>query len=156
VKGTAPRAVLLIAAVTLLVAPHATAQTAVPQGVWLIEKKAAVQIYDCSGLMCGQIVWLYKPLDPQGQLDRDKFNPDPTLRQRKLCGLTLLWNLRPAGANRWKDGWFYNPDDGHIYRVTAQLKSDDVLVARVYEGIPLFGETKTLVRVPHGATAGWC
>ena len=147
---------LLIAAMSLAAPPRATAQTAVPEGVWLIEKKAAVQIYDCNGLMCGKIVWLSKPLNALGQLDRDKHNPDPALRQRQLCGLTTLWNLRPAGRNLWKDGWFYNPDDGHTYRVSAQLKSDDVMVARIYKGIALFGQTRTLARIPHAATAGWC
>ncbi len=137
-------------------APGAVAQPAVPDGVWLIDKKAAVQIYDCTGLMCGRILWLYKPLNALGQLDRDKHNPDPSMRDRELCGLTMLWNLHPDGANRWKDGWFYNPDDGGTYRVSAQLKSDDVLVARIYQGIPLFGKTKILQRVAHGVSAGWC
>jgi uncharacterized protein (DUF2147 family) len=152
--GRTLHAALFVAA--LFAAPRAAAQAAVPEGVWLIDRKAAVQIYDCAGLMCGRILWLYKPLNALGQLDRDKHNPDPALRQRELCGLTMLWNLRPAGLNRWKDGWFYNPDDGTTYRVTAQLKSDDVLVARIYLGIPLFGQTKTLARVPHGASKGWC
>lgn len=146
----------MLVAATISFAPHAMAQAAVPQGVWLIDKKAAVQIFDCNGLVCGQIAWLYKPRNALGQLDRDKHNPDPALRQRQLCGLTMLRNLHQAGLNRWKDGWFYNPDDGETYRVSAQLKSDDVMVAHIYAGIPLFGQDKTLVRVPHGASAGWC
>jgi uncharacterized protein (DUF2147 family) len=146
------RVALLVAA---LAAPGA-ARPAVPQGVWLVDGKAAVQIYDCTGLMCGRILWLRVPRNALGQLDRDKHNPDPALRRRQLCGLTMLWNLHPDGANRWKDGWFYNPDDGGNYRESAQLKTDDVIVARIYQGIPLFGKTKTLERVPHGVTAGWC
>jgi uncharacterized protein (DUF2147 family) len=147
---------LLIAVTSLLAASRVTAQTVVPQGVWLIDQKAAVQIYDCDGLLCGRILWLLVPRNSLGQLDRDYHNPVPELRQRQLCGLTMLWNLRPAGPNRWKDGWFYNPDDGGTYRVSAQLKSADVLLARIYVGIPLFGQTKTLVRVPHGVSRGWC
>jgi uncharacterized protein (DUF2147 family) len=147
---------VLIAAFTLLAATRAAAEAAIPQGVWLIDGKAAVQIYGCAGLMCGRILWLNVPRNALGQLDRDKHNPDPALRKRQLCGLTMLWNLHPAGLNRWKDGWFYNPDDGRAYRVSAQLKSDDVIVARIYVGTPLFGQTKTLVRVPHGVSAGWC
>ncbi len=68
----------------------------------------------------------------------------------------MLWNLHPVGPDRWREGWFYNPDDGKTYRVSARLKSDDVMVARIYVGIPLFGQTKTLVRVPQGVTEGWC
>ena len=147
----------LMAAFVCLAAPLARGQAAaIPNGVWLIDGKAAVQIYDCAALMCGRILWLRVPRNALGQLDRDKYNPDPALRQRELCGVTMLWNLHPAGVNRWKDGWFYNPDDGKTYRVSAQLKSDDVILARIYVAIPLLGKNKTLVRVPHGVTNGWC
>ncbi len=115
-----------------------------------------MQIYDCTGLMCGRIIWLKVPRNSVGQLDRDKRNPDPALRQRQLCGLTMLRDLRPAGAGRWGDGWFYNLDDGKTYRVSAQLVSDNVITARIYVGVPLLGQTRTLVRVPHGVSAGWC
>lgn len=129
---------------------------AVPQGEWLMDGRVAVQIFECEGLMCGRIIWLRIPRNAQGELDRDKKNPVPALQQRKLCGLTILWGLRPTGSNRWVDGWFYNPDDGKTYSVTAQLKSDDVIMARIYAGVPLFGKSKTLARVPHGVSDGWC
>jgi uncharacterized protein (DUF2147 family) len=106
--------------------------------------------------MCGRIRWLKVPRDPQGQLDHDKKNPNPALQGRRLCGLTILWNLRPDGPDHWGGGWFYNPDDGKTYRVTAQLKSNDEIVARIYLGTPLLGKTKVLARVPHGPSAGWC
>jgi len=147
---------VLALAIMFFAAPNLMAAVAVPQGVWLLEQKAAVQIYDCDGLMCGRILWLAVPRDPQGELDLDKYNPDLGLRQRKLCGLTIISSLEPDGANRWKNGSFYNPDDGKTYRVTAQLKSDDVMVVRIYLLLPLFGKTKTLVRVRHGITEGWC
>lgn len=120
-----------------------------------MDGRVVVQIFDCASKMCGRILWLKVPRDPQGELDQDKKNPDPRLRNRLLCGLTILWNLQPDGADRWEDGWFYNPDDGKTYRATAQLKSKDVMIARIYLGIPLFGETRTLGRVPRG-TSGWC
>jgi uncharacterized protein (DUF2147 family) len=147
---------VLAALVTLFAAIPAAAQPAVPEGVWRIDGKAAVQIYDCAGLMCGRVVWLLAPRNALGELDRDLRNPDPALRQRQLCGLTMLSNLRPAGAGHWSDGWFYNPHDGKTYRVSAQLASDNLITARIYTGVPMMGQTKTLVRVPHGASAGWC
>jgi uncharacterized protein (DUF2147 family) len=150
------RAVLLAGMASFLAAPPAAAEDAIPQGVWLIDQKAAVEIFDCSGLMCGRILWLIEPRNPEGQLDRDKHNPDLALRQRELCGLTILWNLHPAGPNRWRDGWFYNPDDGKTYRVSAELKSDDLIAARIYVGFPILGQTKTLARVPKGTSQGWC
>jgi uncharacterized protein (DUF2147 family) len=144
------------AALGLVVAPAALSQPGVPEGVWLMDGRVAVQIFACQSLMCGRVIWLRVPRDPQGLLDRDKHNPDPALRSRKLCGLTILRGLRPKGVDRWQDGTFYNPDDGKTYRVTAQLKSADVMVARIYEGLPIFGKTKTLARVAHDTTEGWC
>ena len=136
--------------------PRALAAAAVPLGVWLMGTKVAVQIFDCSGMLCGRIIWLKAPLDPEGLLRRDKLNPDPALRERQICGPTIIWDLRPNGDNSWEGGWFYNPDDGKTYRVNMGLKSPDVISARIYLGIPLFGETRTLVRVPMGTSAGWC
>jgi uncharacterized protein (DUF2147 family) len=149
------RAVLLAAALFLLVTPP-IALADIPQGDWLLDGRVVVEIFDCGNKMCGRILWLKVPRDPQGQLDRDKNNPIPTLRNRQLCGLTILWNLQSTGPDRWEGGWFYNPDDGITYRVAAQLRSSDTIVARIYLGTPLFGETKTLTRVPHETSAGWC
>jgi uncharacterized protein (DUF2147 family) len=124
--------------------------------VWFVEPDSALQIFDCGGLLCGSVVWLRNVRDPTGQIQRDKENPHPALRQRLLCGLTVLWGLRPSGAGKWTSGWFYNPDDGNTYRITAELRSPDTIVARIYLGIPLFGKTRTLRRVPRLDTEGWC
>lgn len=158
VRGSRARlsVALLVAAIAFLCPLQVMSEPAVPQGVWLMDGRVAVQIFDCESLMCGRVVWLEVPRDLQGVLDRDKKNPDPALRQRKLCGLTVLWGLHPVGTDRWRDGWFYNPDDGVTYRVKAQLKSADVLVARVYVALPILGKTKTLVRVTHDTSEGWC
>ena len=121
-----------------------------------MDGEVAVQIYDCTGLLCGRIVWLKKPRNLAGQLKQDKKNPDPSVRHKELCGLTILKGLEPDGPGRWKGGSFYNPDDGKPYSVTAELKSADVIIARVYRGIPFFGKTKTLTRVPHLSSDGWC
>jgi hypothetical protein len=56
--------------------------------------------------LCGRILWLETPRDPQGRLDRYKNNPDPALRQHRLCGLTIFWGLHSIGPDRWEDGWF--------------------------------------------------
>jgi uncharacterized protein (DUF2147 family) len=136
--------------------PRTTASTVGPEGVWLLDGKAAVQIFGCGDLLCGRILWLQTPRDPQGQLKKDRDNPDPAQQQRGLCGLTILWGLRSTGPGHWGDGWFYNPDDGKTYDVSMELRSADQLVARIYLGMPFFGETKTLLRVPHGTSDGWC
>ena len=78
----------------------------------------------------------------QGQLKRDMKNPDPALRQRELCGLTVLWGLRSSGPNHWDDGWFYYPTSGTTYNIKMELTSSDALVARFYQGTSFVGETE--------------
>ncbi len=150
------RRLLLIAALIVAAAPSTSLSASIPQGVWLMDGKVAVQIFHCGNKMCGRILWLLVPRNPEGQLQRDKKNPDAALRSRPLCGLTILWNLQSTGPDSWGDGWFYNPDDGRTYNVSAKLDSTDVMIARIYVGFPFFGKTKTLVRVPRGISAGWC
>jgi len=156
VFGGLGRIVLFVTIIGFLVVPQAVPWADVPQGTWLIDGRAVLQIADCDGLACGRIVWLLKWQGSPGQLRRDEFNPDPALRQRELCGLTVLWGLHPVGPDRLEGGWFYDPDGGKTYRVSAQIKSADVLIVRIYLGIPFFGRTKTLLRVPHGTSEGWC
>ena len=67
-----------------------------PRGRGLSTDAAAVQIFDCSGQLCGRIIWLRKARDTAGRLARDDKNPDPVFRQRPLCGLTILQGLQPA------------------------------------------------------------
>jgi uncharacterized protein (DUF2147 family) len=148
--------VLLLISTMAGIAHTHTASAEVPEGVWLIKGEAAVQIFDCNGLLCGRILWLQAPHDSQGQLKRDKRNPDSALRQRELCGLTVIRGLRSTGPNHWDDGWFYYPDSGQTYNVKMELTSSDALVARFYLGASVLGETKTLSRVLHGTSEGWC
>jgi uncharacterized protein (DUF2147 family) len=147
---------LLLLATGAGIAAAGTALAGVPQGIWLVDGEAAIAIFDCNGLLCGRISWLQIPNDLRGQLKRDKRNPNPTLQQRQLCGLTVIGKLRSTGPNHWDDGWFYNPDSGKSYDVKLELTSSDALVARFYQGTPMVGETKTLTRVPHGTSEGWC
>jgi len=67
-----------------------------------------------------------------------------------------VWLMGTKVANRWEEGWFYNPDDGHTYSVSMELKSADLIVARIYSMFPIFGETRTLTRIPQATSEGWC
>jgi uncharacterized protein (DUF2147 family) len=149
-------AALLVIALASFAVPGTAVSAIVPEGAWFIDGAAAVQIFDCSGQLCGRIIWLRTARDTAGRLVRDNKNPEPASRQRPLCGLTILHGLQPAGLDHWNSGSLYNPHDGQTYRVSAELRSADVFVARIYLGVPLFGETKTLLRVPRFRSEGWC
>jgi hypothetical protein len=47
----AKRTALLLATLLALVAPGSMASAAVPQGVWMVDGKAALQIYDCCAVL---------------------------------------------------------------------------------------------------------
>ena len=81
-------------------------------------------------------------------------NPDPAERQRQVCGPTIIWNAHPTGPNRWEGRGFYNPDDGNTYRASIELKPADLIIARIYLVLPIFGETRPLIRVPQGTSEG--
>src|SRR5215469_4377226 len=104
----------------------------------------------------GRIVWLLRPRTPAGQPDLDTLNPEPSLRRRHLCGLTIIWGLQPGAPGHWTGGWLYDPKDGVTYDVTAELTSPTTISARVYRGVPLFGRTETLVRDPQLSFDGRC
>ena len=138
-----------ISAGLLLIVIHSfPASSQVPEGTWLLANKIAIQVFDCSGLLCGRIVWLLRPRLPDGQPDLDHHNPDPALQQRPLCGLTIIWGLQPDGPSQWSSGSLYDPEDGATYDVTAELTDPNTISARVYRGTPLLGRTEILIRDP--------
>lgn len=128
-------------------------------GIWMIEDEVAIDVADCGGAsLCGRIVWLRDARDDAGRPKRDEKNPDAALRDRPLCGLMVLEGLLPVPdePGKWDAGSFYDPRNGRGYGLLATLVSPDVLVARVYIGMPFFGLNQTLRRVPRAEGDGWC
>src|ERR1700719_5115443 len=71
--------------------PRTVASAGIPEGVWLIDNEAAVQIFDCRNLLCGRISWLSIPRDPQSRLDRGKKKKKQTQRSRgERCACVLF------------------------------------------------------------------
>jgi uncharacterized protein (DUF2147 family) len=129
------------------------------QGVWMIEDEVALAIAPCGGdALCGRIVWLRTPRDDAGRPMRDAMNPDAALRDRPLCGVTVLDGLLPVPdePGRWNAGSFYDPRDGRGYGLVATRVSADVLLARVYIGMPFLGVNQTLLRIERASGEGWC
>ena len=152
-------AVAAAAALLLAAGPGLAAPSADPQGVWMIEDEVALAVARCgAGALCGRVVWLRTPRDEAGRPKRDAMNPDAALRDRPLCGLTVLDGLLPVPGKpgRWDAGSFYDPRTGRGYGLTATLTSADVLVARVYVGMPFLGKNQTLLRVRRASGEGWC
>ena len=145
-----------VAAVISCIATTPALPEGIFDGAWMIPADFAVQLSDCGQSLCGSLVWLERARDATGAPVRDKNNPDPARRANTLCGTRVVWALRAQASNQWANGYIYSPDDGNTYRVKAELRSDGTFVARIYRGIPMFGEDRTLVHVPRLNSEGWC
>jgi uncharacterized protein (DUF2147 family) len=90
-----------------------------PAGMWLTENgRSRVRVAACGAALCGTVVWLAEPEDPQtGKPKLDKNNADATKRTRPLVGVAILLGAKPAGPNKWT-GQVYNAEDGKTYNGT--------------------------------------
>jgi|SRR4051812_44228047 uncharacterized protein (DUF2147 family) len=148
IKTTLPAIVSLSC---LLAAGALAAEEPRPQGDWLTEDGGGVvEIFDCGALLCGRIVWQKSPLRADGSTDIDDRNPDPALRQRPICGLQIIGELRQSDPTTWSEGWIYDPDTGRTYHVKLTMEGPDALRLRGYIGIPLLGESQLWHHAPAG------
>ena len=139
--GARPR---LRRALLLVACAGALAQGADVSGAWTTEHgDAKIRIAACGPSLCGTIVWLAQPVDPDGRAKTDVNNPDAAKRARPLVGLTILTGLTPSGQT-WR-GVIYNADDGREYDVSLRLLDDRHAGVRgcVLGGLFCGGETWT-------------
>jgi len=87
-----------------------------PSGTWLTENgRSRIRIADCGGALCGTIVWLKEPNDPDtGKPKVDKNNTDASKRGRPLIGVPIVLSMKPNGSSKWS-GQVYNAEDGKTY-----------------------------------------
>jgi uncharacterized protein (DUF2147 family) len=90
-----------------------------PVGTWRTEgDRSRVRIAACGAGLCGTVVSLKEPDDPQtGKPKLDKFNADTGKRSRPLIGVAILLNAKPSGPGKWV-GQVYNAEDGKVYNGT--------------------------------------
>lgn len=108
---------IMIALVTFSMQLIAPAYAADPLGTWYTEgNESQVRIAKCGDALCGALVWLKVPNDPQtGKPKTDKENSDAAKRNRPLLGVEIVLGMKPDGTpNQWK-GQVYNAKDGNTY-----------------------------------------
>jgi uncharacterized protein (DUF2147 family) len=110
------RTIAFVAASAFALTLAASAHAAEPFGTWLTgDKKGKIKIVNCGGALCGTLVWVAEPLDPETNAPKtDKNNSDASLRSRPLIGIPIVLSMAPAGADKW-EGKVYNSRDGGIY-----------------------------------------
>ena len=122
------RRILLAAAAILVLAGAESARAAEPLGNWMTQTGTSrIRIADCGGALCGTIVWLKEPTDPDtGKPKTDKNNSDTTKRSRPLIGVQIVLGMKPAGAGKWA-GQVYNAEDGKTYSGKLTFTGGDSL-----------------------------
>lgn len=108
-------------------AATATASAAEPTGNWLTEGgKATVRMANCGPALCGTIVSLKEPNDPEGKQMTDKNNEDASKRKRPMVGIQIVLGMKPNGPNKWS-GQVYNAEDGKTYSGNLVLQDSSSL-----------------------------
>jgi hypothetical protein len=77
----------------------------------------------------------------------DRHNPNPALRNRPLCGVTIGYGFRQLDEYRLGDGRVYDPLSAHVYRGYMMPAGPDTLKLRGYILFTLLGRTETWHRV---------
>jgi uncharacterized protein (DUF2147 family) len=117
-------AAILAASTTAMIAPASAAD---PLGTWYTQDRdSQVRIVNCSGALCGNLVWLKEPTEPAtGKPKTDTNNADAGKRGRPLLGIPIVLSMRPSGTpDKW-DGDVYNASDGKTYSGSFTMKGPD-------------------------------
>lgn len=123
------RTALLTAAA---LAGSALAAQASPTGVWLDHTgRAAIEITDCSGKLCGKMVWF-----------KDASN------NSKGCNVQIIGDVKPVAGGKWDNGWILDPEKDSKYDVEITPLSGDRLKVMGYAGMKFLSETYTWTRAP--------
>ena len=109
------RTTIMLAILAWLQCPIAGADLPVPDGTWLVSQRVAFDIFPCRNALCGRIAWLR----------------NPALRTTEMCSRTIIWGLTSDGPAQWSDGWFFDPEDGDTYNVSAHVETVDRISARI-------------------------
>jgi uncharacterized protein (DUF2147 family) len=125
-------AFIVVVAAGLATAMIAPASAADPVGTWLTgDRKGKVRIANCGGAICGNLVWMEEPLDPETKKPKiDKRNADASKHGRPLLGIPIVLSMKPSSTPQSWEGDVYNAEDGKTYSGsftltganTAQLK----------------------------------
>ena len=116
-------------------------------GVWVVnDGQARVKVEPCGANLCGAIVWVADPVDPEtGKPRLDRANPNPSLRSRPILGLRLF-ELTPDAGGQWK-GQIYNSKDGKNYDITLKPEGNTLAIQGCILG-SILCRTQTWPRFP--------
>jgi hypothetical protein len=87
-------------------------------------------------------------MTPKGEPKIDRYNPEPTMRTRPICGLPVLGDLQQLREGGFDNGWVYDPKEGKSYSVALDLIGPDKLKVTGYKGMRFLGKSFIWTRAP--------
>ena len=150
-KRVLPLLIVCIVLAMAATAHAAEADASAILGRWYTDgDESIVEIYNCGESYCGKIVWLQEPLDPEtGEEKKDTYNPDESMRERKIIGMDIVWGFKSGRGKSWGGGKIYDPESGKTYSCKAKLKKDKLNI-RGFIGVSLLGRTTVWTRSGQG------
>lgn len=128
-------------------------------GYWIdSDGEVILEIGPCGGSAvsrCGKVAWLKQPNGADGKPQLDDKNPDPRLRSRPVCGLTVVTDFTRQSADTWGGGTVYVSDYGTSFSGTAQVLGPMQVKVTGYVGIPFFGSSEVWSKVTQPVTPCW-
>ena len=111
------RVAAIVGASALALAGAGSAAAADAVGLWLTEGgKARVRVAPYDNALCGTIVALKEPTDPDtGRPKTNKRNADASKRSRPMIGVRILLGMMPSRTPGQWAGQVYNAEDGKTY-----------------------------------------
>ncbi len=130
----------------LLLAPMLTwAQADRVLGVWLNEEKDGhIEVFKKNDRYFGKLIWLKEPNNANGQPRLDDQNPDKSLRNRRIFGMTFMENFAYEDGE-WVNGSIYDARAGKTYKCKMKLRNATTLDVRGYIGAAWMGLGKTTI-----------
>lgn len=118
-------------------------------GRWITtENNLMIQVYRENNDYKAKIIWFNDGDDPR-LMDTwtDQHNPDKSLRNRKILGMSVLRNLTYcATSNSWEDGLVYDSKHGREWNACASINKNGLLEVKGYWHFKWIGRTLTFKR----------
>jgi uncharacterized protein (DUF2147 family) len=129
--------------------PHSATPAEKICGKWeAAEKNLRVLVYLEGDKFVAKIIW-FSPNDGRPmEAWTDKNNPDKTLKERKILGMSVLTGLSyQAKTNSWEDGMIYDAKHGRDWNASAYIDKQGLLKVEGYWHFKFIGKTLTFKRI---------